>query len=52
MEELLTGGKQTHPYHGPYEVKLEKLLDSYPQEQREEICKGLITILKAQDNNK
>lgn len=52
MEELLTGGVQEHPYRGPYEVELEKSLASYPQEQREEICKGLITILKAQDNNK
>lgn len=33
-------------------ISMEELLTGGEQEQREEICKGLITIPKAQDNNK
>ena len=48
MEELMLGTEQPHTAKGPYEIKLAKLLASYPQDQREAICKGLITILNAQ----
>jgi transcriptional regulator with XRE-family HTH domain len=52
MEELLTGTEQVHTFKGPYEIKLNKLLANYPQDQREAICKGLITILNAQNHLK
>lgn len=48
MEELLTGNEESHLTKGPYEIQLSKLLSSYTQEQRESICKGLLTILNAQ----
>ena len=46
MEELLNGINKEYSYiKGPYEIQLNKILDSYSQTQREEICKGIITIL-------
>lgn len=48
MEELLTETEASHLTKGPYEIQLSKLLSSYTQEQRESICKGLLTILNAQ----
>lgn len=48
MEELMSRTKESNTAKGPYEVQLSKLLDNYSQDQREAICKGLITILNAQ----
>lgn len=51
MEELLNGINKEYSYtKGPYEIQLNKILKSYSQTQREEICKGLITILNAQEH--
>lgn len=48
MEELLNGIDGEHSYtKGPYEIQLDEILASYSQTQREEICKGIITILNA-----
>ena len=48
MEELLNGIDEEHSYtKGPYEIQLDEILASYSQTQREEICKGIITILNA-----
>lgn len=45
MEELMSDTKQVHTTKGPYEIKAEKILNSYDQEQRGTIYKGLLTIL-------
>lgn len=50
MEELMSGAEKTHLTKGPYEIKLSKLLDSYSQDQREAICKGLLMILSTQNH--
>lgn len=51
MEELLNSINKEYSYtKGPYEIQLGKILKSYSQTQREEICKGIITILNAQEH--
>lgn len=48
MEELLNGSNHNQQnFPGPYEAKLNKLLLNYDQNTREQICKGLITIIKS-----
>ena len=47
MEELLNGKSPSQSYRGPYEAQLNKLLLNYNQNTREQICKGLITIIKS-----
>ena len=47
MEELLNGKSPSQSYRGPYEAPLNKLLLNSNQNTREQICKGLITIIKS-----
>ncbi|MBC8744268.1 helix-turn-helix transcriptional regulator [Lactobacillus sp. Marseille-P7033] len=49
MEELLNGNgnNQQQNFPGPYEAELNKLLLNYDQRTREQLCKGLIAIIKS-----